>query len=106
MSGAIIPVGKRLVSSIAHGALSSITTTAAQIIATSTPTMHGVIVFTDDNNSGYVCVGNSNVTYNSADTTDSPPLPAGRSIEVPISDVSNLYVIASAAGQKIYWIAW
>lgn len=86
-----------------HGAKSSIDTTAAQIVTAKTVCKRGVQVKAAAANTGRVYVGNSDVTNGSADATDGFELSAGQGLFVPTQDASTVYVIGSAAGQKVFW---
>lgn len=89
-----------------HGQNSDVDTSAEQLTATSFHTRKGVVVKAADANSGTIYVGNSSsVTANSADATDGFELGAGQSITIEIDDPSKIYVIASAANQKVFWLA-
>jgi len=87
------------------GAKSSISTTALQITATSTKCVFGVSIKADADNTGIVYVGPKGVTAGSADATDGYKLKAGEEVFVQIDDPSKVYVIASAAAQKVWWVA-
>lgn len=91
---------------IRTGRLSSIGTSAVQLISTTTGCNQGVTIKADANNAGVVYIGRSTVTANSADGTDGFPLAAGEEIFIPCEDVSYLYAIASTTAQKIFWIAY
>jgi hypothetical protein len=85
---------------------------AVQVIATATPLRNGVRIVAANANTGKVYVGlSSAVTANSAAATDGYELAAGQSLwvdvwAVPGGDLSNLYVIASAASQKAFFIGY
>lgn len=61
-------------------------------------------------NAGAVYIGNSSsVTADSADATDGFPLLPGESIVLPHSafkDATSIYAIGTAAGEKVWWIAY
>lgn len=89
-----------------HGAKSSIGTTAVQMKASSVPANNGVMVKADSANSGKVYVGSSSgVTNGSSDTTDGFQLSAGDGVVITIDNANDIWLIGSAAGQKVYWIA-
>jgi len=90
---------------IVTGAKSSIGTTAVQLTSTSTRCVHGVLVLADPDNSGDVYVGREGVTAGTADATDGVRLRPGDAIEIEIDEVTKVYVIGSAAGQKVFWAA-
>lgn len=79
-------------------------TSKAQLTATSLKTKKGVLVKADVNNAGEVYVGPVSVTAGSPDSTSGLQLSANDSVELEVADVSDVYVIASAAGQKVYWL--
>jgi len=90
----------------AHGAKSSISTTALQLTTDTKITADGVLVKASLDNAGIVYVGDSNaVTNGSADATDGFPLRRGESVTIPIYRPSGVWVIGSAATQKVFWIA-
>jgi hypothetical protein len=95
--------GQTLVS-FDHGRKSSISTLAVQITTTSTPCGRGVLVKAANANSGKVYVGNSDVTNDSADGTDGFELASGEAVVVEIDNANKVYVIGSAAGQKVFWV--
>lgn len=89
-----------------HGAKSSVGGTAVQMTTNTIKTTTGVIIKAATTNTGIVYVGDdSAVTANAVDGTDGFPLTAGESITLPILDASTIYLIASAAGQKVFWVA-
>jgi hypothetical protein len=86
-----------------HGA-KTVGAAAVQILATAAPLSAGVQIKASDTNTGIVYIGDtSSVTANTADATDGFPLSAGQGLFVPIDDVTRLYAIASAAGQKLFY---
>lgn len=88
------------------GATSSISTSAVQMTDTSTPCVRGVLVKAADANAGKVFVGaSSEVTNGSADATDGLELGAGQSLFIPIDNANKIYLIGSAASQKVFWLA-
>lgn len=60
----------------------------------------GVVLKADASNSGTVYVGNSNVT-----TSNGFPLTAGQSLEIQADSTAAIWVVGSAAGQIVHWIA-
>jgi hypothetical protein len=86
----------------------TIGTSAAQLNSTAQSTPRGVFIKARESNTGTVAVGFSNaVTVNSADATDGTPLPAGASLFIPASkaaDLSAVWVIATASGQKLDYL--
>jgi hypothetical protein len=87
-----------------HGAKSSISTSAVQITASSIPAVRGVLVKAANGNTGIIYVGNSDVTNGSVDATDGFELGAGESVLVKVNNANLVYVIGSAAGQKVFWV--
>lgn len=81
---------------------------AVQLSGTTQTPAYGFTIKAGTSNSGVVYVGvNSNVTANSSAATDGVPLAAGESIFIPraiASDVTGIYCIGSAAGQKVFVI--
>ena len=98
-------LGDDVVDNFGHGRKSSVGTTAVQLVTASTPATRGVLLRAAADNSGTVYVGNSSsVTADSADATDGMPLAAGDSLLVKVDDASKVYVIASATGQKVFFL--
>lgn len=93
--------------SAATGAKSSIGTSAVALTATSNPISYKVGIRAASGNSGTVYVGlSSGVTAGSDDATDGFPLAAGEYTELTrsaVSDTTGVYLIASGAGQKVFW---
>jgi len=87
------------------GAKSSIDTTAVQITTTDIFCVFGVLVRADPANTGIVYVGPSGVTAGTVDATDGIKLEAGDAVLIEIDNANKVYVIASAAGQKVFWAA-
>lgn len=89
-------------------AKSSVGGTAVQLAA-SGAVKYGVQVTAAPANTGTVYVGFADtVTANSADATDGVPLPAGASVFLPVvllanKAASDVWLIASAAGQKVFY---
>ena len=87
------------------GAKSSISTSAVQITATDIKCVFGVLVKAAAGNTGIVYVGPLGVTAGTADATDGVELSAGDGFLIEIDNANKVYVIASAAGQKIFFVA-
>lgn len=92
-------------SSFKTGSKSSITTSAVQIIVSSTPAVVGVTVKAANTNTGTLYIGNATITAGTTDATDGFELAGGEAVTIEIDDVNKLYAIGSAAGQKLYWTA-
>lgn len=65
----------------------------------------GVLVMAHKDNAGIVYVGPEGVTAESADATDGIPLAANENIFIEIDNLNKVYVIASQADQKAFYIA-
>lgn len=102
MSGSRVQISGE--NSFDHGATSSVGTTAVQITATLTRCKRGVQVKAAAGNTGKVYVGNADVTNGTTDATDGFELSAGDGLFVPCFDASTVYVIGSAATQKVFWL--
>ena len=92
--------------SLVTGSKSSISTTALQLTTSTMDSRRGVLVKADAANSGTVYVGLSTVTKG-ADGTDATAgfeLSAKESVVIPHLKASEIYVIGSASGQKVYFI--
>ena len=92
-------------------AKSSIGTSAVQLISTSTPVSYGVQIKAAAANASKVHVGFANtVTANADDTTDGYELAAGQEVFIPVAhsglnrDASNVWLIATGASQKVFYI--
>ena len=88
-----------------HGRKSGIGTSAVQLTETSSRSKRGVLIKAATGNTGIVYVGtSSSVTADSTDATDGFELSASESVVVEMDNPSNIYVIASGSGQKVFWI--
>lgn len=81
-------------------AKSWIDTTAVQLTSTKNTTS-GVYIKASSVNTGIVYVGNSTVTRGTADATDGFELSAWEGVFIKITDPSLIYVIGSAATQRV-----
>jgi hypothetical protein len=98
-------IGDETVGRFAHGRRSSIGTTPVAIVATSMHLAKGIELRAADENTAALYVGGQGVTADAADATSGFPLVAGDSLFLPVDDPSVVYVVASAAGQKLFWFA-
>jgi hypothetical protein len=96
-------LGDESVHGFDHGRKSSIGTSAVPLVAASVRAAKGVQVKAAPTNTGIVYVGNSDVTADASDATDGFPLEAGDGLFVPVDDASKVYLIGSAAGQKVFY---
>jgi len=87
------------------GSVGSIGTASTSITATSTPLYNGVTIKAANANTGTVYVGNIDVTAGTATSTDGFELGAGESMTIEVNDLNKIYLIGSAAGQKVFWLA-
>ncbi len=87
------------------GRKSNIGTSQVQLTTTTRDLSRGVRIKAAAGNSGTVYVGNTGVTAGAADATDGFPLAVGDELPVKIDDPTKVYLIASAAGQKVFWFA-
>lgn len=91
------------------GSKDSVGTSSVRIVGASSPVQYGTSIKAAQSNMGTVYVGlNSSVTNGSNASTDGYELSAGQEVFIPagcVADVYNIYLIASAAGQKVYFIA-
>jgi len=88
-----------------HGSNLDVGTTAEALTTTSFKCAKSILIKADAGNTGIVYVGQSDVTAGDTAATDGIPLAAGEALELEVSDISNIYVIASVTAQKVYWIA-
>lgn len=91
-------------STFTTGALSSIGTTQVQLVSSGTNSM-ALTIKADPTNTGIVYVGKTGLTAGTTDATDGFPLWAGDSVDIFIATLSNVYLIASASGQKVWWMS-
>lgn len=83
-------------------AKSSITTTAVQLTASSVPANKGVLVKASNSNTGTVYVGaSSSVTRGTVDATDGFELGAGEAVSLEANNANLIWLIGSAAGQRV-----
>lgn len=90
---------------IYHGSKDSIGTTAVQLTATATPAVFGILITADKDNSGIVYIGGKGVTAGTVEATDGQPIEAKDVYFHEIDNANKIYLIGSAAGQKVYWSA-
>ncbi len=55
-------------------------------------------------NTNFIWVGGSGVTADSDTGTGGIPIPPGDSINLPVNDPTEVYVISDAAAQEIAWM--
>ena len=93
------------VASFSTGAKSSVGTSAVQMTSSSVKAPLGVTVKAANNNSGTVYVGSSSsVTAGTADSTDGFELGPGESITILVDNTNKVWLIGSAAGQKVFYM--
>jgi hypothetical protein len=97
-------IGDETVCTFDHGRKSSIGTTAVPLTTISVHAARGVQLKAASANTGTVYVGNSDVTADSADATDGFPLAPGEGLFLPVEDPTRVYVVGSAAGQKVFFV--
>lgn len=102
----MVVLDKKLANSFIHGRKSGIGTSPVALTAESDVTArHGILVKAGAGNSGLVYPGTSpNVTAGSNDATDGFELSAGDSVVIEVIHPNDIFVIASAAGQEVFWI--
>lgn len=84
------------------GQLTVATGTGVSILDASQPTDIGVRVKADDDNTGSIYIGNaSKIPTTSAGWR----LKAGQELEISAGNVNQIFAIASAGSQKLYWMA-
>jgi hypothetical protein len=82
-----------------HGQ-SILTESALQLTTTDVECEVGVTVRAHTTNTGYVYVGNSDVT-----TANGYQLAAGESVILKVNNVKNVYAVGSVNPQTVSWIA-
>lgn len=99
----LTPVDK---TSFSTGSKNSIGTTAVQMSSTSYAVRRGVLIKASNVNVGRVYVGDDNtVTQNTNASTDGFELGPGQEVIIPVTNVNVIYLVASQAGQKVFWMA-
>jgi hypothetical protein len=88
-----------------HGSNLSVGTTAVRLTTTDFKCIKGVLVRAPSTNTGNVYVGKSDVTAGTNANTDGMLLEPGDAVFIEVDNPNKVYVIASAAGQKVFWIA-
>lgn len=79
---------------------------AVQMIAASNPAFIGILIKADNANTGTVYVGNSGaVTAGTVPATDGFQLGAGESTCIPVDNANKIFLIATGAGQRVFWVA-
>jgi hypothetical protein len=78
-------------------------TTAAKLSATSLPAPRGFGLKAAAGNTGVVYAGAAaTVTAGTADATDGYPLAAGQEVFFPVDDLTKVWLVATAAAQKVF----
>lgn len=98
-------IGDETVNSFCHGRKSAIGTAAVPLVATAVAATKGVQLRAADSNTATVYVGHSTLTTDTSDATDGFPLKAGEALFVPVNNASKIFVVSTAANQKIFWFA-
>lgn len=99
----LVPVDK---TSFSNGSKNSIGSTPVQMSSTSYTVRVGVMVKASNVNVGRVYVGDSSlVTQNTDPTNDGYELGPGDEIFIPVNDINLIWLVASQAGQKVFWMA-
>ncbi len=94
----------QLSSTLDNGA-NTVGASAEQLTSSTYKCKNGVIVKASSDNTGKVYIGDSSaVTAGTADATDGFELSAGHSITIPVDKPSRIWLIGSAASQKVYWL--
>lgn len=86
-----------------HGSNLDVDTVAEQITAVSIPCKIGILIKADDDNTGDIYVGNSDVTKGTEATTDGMRLTPGDAMFFPVRNANQVYVIGSAVNQKVWF---
>lgn len=83
----------------------TIGTSAVKLYTGQLKAVEGILIKTDSSNTGTVYISDrSDVTADADDTTDGFPLAASESVVFPVRNPNELWIIGSAAGQKIWWV--
>ena len=89
------------------GRKSAIGTTALALIGTATPVTYATTIKAAAANTGKIYVGLAGVTADSAEGTDGLELAAGEAVSLPkqfAADASLIFLIGSAASQKVFFV--
>ena len=99
----LTPVDK---TSFNTGSKNSIGSTAVQMSSVAYTLRVGVVVKASSVNAGRVYVGKDNtVTQNTNPSTDGFELSRGESIFITVNNLNLIWLVASQAGQKVFWYA-
>lgn len=74
-------------------------TTSSQVLPIEIDVCKGVQLKADPANTGIIHIGRSNVTASTG-----MPLAAGEGLFIPVSDVTKISAVASAAAQNLHWL--
>lgn len=95
---------------ISYGSNLDIDNAAEQLVTSSTVFKYELWIKAAEANTGNIHVGFANtVTAGTNGATDGYQLDAGDEVVIPkyvTNDASNVWLIASAADQKVYWMAY
>ena len=100
-----VDITSAAVSTFDHGSNLDIDTAAEQITTTSITCKYGVQIKADDDNTGDLYIGNSDVTAGTTAATDGFRLKPGQGLFVPVDNANKVYAIASANNQKAWFLA-
>ena len=92
-------LGVTISSSFIAGAITNVSTAAAQIWATSVPLVIGVEIKALNANTGNVFLGDVNVT--ATGSTRGMELLGGQSFLMPVDQITRVYVVANVTSQGI-----
>lgn len=87
-----------------HGSNSDVDAAAEQLTTLDIGAAKGVLIKASFNNSGTVYVGKSDVTAATNDATDGMELGPGESVTIPVDNANKVYIIASVANQRVFWM--
>jgi hypothetical protein len=87
------------------GRKSGVGTSAVQLTTASAPAVRGVLLIPAAANAGNVYFGGAaTITANVADASDGCQVPAS-GVLVPVANATQVYVVADAVGQVVFWTA-
>ena len=86
-----------------HGSNLDIDLVAEQLTPEDRPCKIGILVKADDDNTGDIFIGNTDVTAGTDPLTDGMRLVPGDSIFFNVRNANDLYVIGSAVNQKAWY---
>lgn len=94
-----------LIEKFYHGSNRDVDAAAEKVCTLTTPPdlKYGVMIIAPSTNTAIIYIGKSTVTADTTEATDGIPVEPGTERWFPIADLTNLFAIAAANNQKLYW---